>query len=93
MPRQADWDIRAAVAALDLYRSVLWRARLRRWWSALTRRSYSLLSLNQVEATRIVRGNQFAGVCTVPIRQIRGTECRSEDFDANFRPLNAPYPV
>jgi hypothetical protein len=87
VPRDADWDIQAAGTALDLYRTVLWRARLGRWWSTLTRRPHSLLSLNEVITTDIDRGNQFVRMCTVPIRQIRGSEGRSEDFDADFYPL------
>jgi hypothetical protein len=87
LPRDADWGIQAAGNALDLYRSVLCRARLGRWWSALNRRPHSLLSLDGVITTEVDRGNQFARMCTVLIRQIRGSEGRSLDFDAEFRPL------
>jgi hypothetical protein len=84
--RQEDWGVRVAADALDLYRSVLWRARLYRWWSVLTRRSRSLLRLNQAEAIGTVRGSHTVGICAVPIRQIRGSESRSDDFDADFLP-------
>jgi hypothetical protein len=87
LSRQADWGIQAAVTAMYLYRAAVWRARLLRWWSRLTRHPHSLLNLNQVGTTVIVRDNHVVGVCTVPIRRIRGSECRSEDFDADFCPL------
>lgn len=84
--RQDNGELQAAADALELYRSALWRARLRRWWSVLTRRPHSLLTLRQPEAMRTVRGSYPVGICAVPIRQIRGSESRSDDFDADFRP-------
>ena len=84
--RQDDWDNQVVAGALELYRSVLWRARLYRWWSVLTRRPRSLLRLNQAEAVGTVRGSYTVGICAVPIRQIRGSESRSDDFDADFLP-------
>jgi len=33
-----------------------------------------------------VRGSYAVGICAVPVRQIRGSESRSDDFDADFRP-------
>ena len=76
---------RIVTHALDLYRSVLWRAWLQSWWSALTGRSHLLLSLSQPGAVGVVRGTYSVGICAVPIRQILGSENRSEDF-ADFRP-------
>jgi hypothetical protein len=82
-------DGRAQVAAdaLELYRSVLWRARLRRWWSGLVRRLHPLPTAYQPEATNIAGGGYPVGICDVPIRQIRCSESRPEDFDADLRPL------
>jgi hypothetical protein len=84
--RQDDGEVQMAAEALDLYRSVLWRARLRRWWSVLTRHPHSLLALRQSEALGTVRSSYSVGICAVPVRQIRGSENRSDDFDADFRP-------
>jgi hypothetical protein len=87
--RRPDYlGVQAVADALDLYRSLLCRARLSRWWSVLTRRPHSLLTLNQPEATGIVRGSYAVGICAVPIRQIWGSGSRSDDFDADFRPLS-----
>jgi hypothetical protein len=84
--RQDNGEIQAAVGALELYRSALWRARLRRWWSVLTGQSHSLLALHQPESMGTVRGSYAVGICAVPVRQIRGSESRSDDFDADFCP-------
>lgn len=81
-----DREARVAVTALEQYRSVLWRARLRRWWSALTGHPHSLHTLRQPAAIGAVRGTYAVGICTVPIQQIRGSESRSDDFDADFSP-------
>ena len=54
-------------------------------WSTLTRRSRSLRALDEIEATG--DAHRDAGVRTVPISQIRGSESRSSDFDRDFNPL------
>jgi hypothetical protein len=72
-----------------LYAAARNRARLRRVWSALTGRPHRLLDLAAVQARCDVRHRYQAGIHTVPIRQIRGSEGRSRDFDADFRPLRA----
>ena len=79
-------EVRAAAGALELYRSALWRARLRRWWSVLTGQPHSLRTLRGPEAMGTVRGSYAVGICAVPVRQIRGSESRSDDFDAGFHP-------
>ncbi len=84
--RQDTGELQAAARALELYRSALWRARLGRWWSVLTRQPHSLLALRQPEAIGTIRGSYPVGICAVPVRQIRGSESRSDDFDADFSP-------
>jgi hypothetical protein len=81
--RQDDGEVQVVADALDLYRSVLWR----RWWSVLISRPHCRPAFDQPEAKGIVRGGYSVGVCAVPIRQIRCSESRSEDFDADLRPL------
>jgi hypothetical protein len=46
-----------------------------------------MLSLTEVEATCTVNSRRYAGIRTVPIEQIRGSEGRSTDFDRYFHPL------
>jgi hypothetical protein len=63
------------------------RARLRGCWATLTGCSRSLCTLSA--ATGVVSASgHFAGVQTVLVRQIGGTEGRSHDFDSDFNPLN-----
>lgn len=87
LPCPGDWDMRAAAAAQDLYRSVLWRAQAGRWWSLLAHQPHTLLRLSQPSPARFSPCNHAGGVRTVPLRQIRGSECRAEEFDRCFRPL------
>ena len=56
-------------------------------WSTLTGHSHRLLALAEIDATCTVRARCHAGMRTVPISQIRGSEGRSNDFDRDFNPL------
>jgi hypothetical protein len=42
-----------------------------------------------VRGTCTIGGSHYAGTRTVPLRQIRGSEGRSEDFDAEFAPVTS----
>ena len=74
------------VPTATLYFEVRGRARRGQIWSKLSGRSRRLLSLAEVDATR-VHDRHDAGLRTVPIERIRGTEGRSNDFDRAFLPL------
>jgi hypothetical protein len=76
-----------AKMAAQAYRGARFRAGLARTWARLTGRSNELLSLQRVLSEHKVRGSHHGGLQTVEISQIRGSEGRSEDFDAAFRPL------
>ena len=56
-------------------------------WSTLTGHSPRLLALAEINATCTVHARCHAGMRTVPISQIRGSEGRSNDFDRDFNPL------
>ena len=77
----------AISAAAQLYQAARNWGRIHRLRSALTGKSHRLFSLEAVQAACNVRGRRYTGVQTVPIRQIRGSEGRSDDFDVNFAPL------
>lgn len=79
---ELDW-IRSAVALYDRART---RSRWHGLWSVLTRRANQLLDLGQVEASCNIGARCYAGIQTVPLRQIRGSACRSHDFDSLFHP-------
>lgn len=66
------------------------RAIIRGWWynlwAALRGRSSRLLDLRTLSANWRIREHYFLGEQSVPIKQIRGSESRSADFDADFHP-------
>ena len=64
-------------------RSRGWRDRIR---STLTRGNQGLVDLASVEASSAVQARHHAGLRTVTIDEIRGSEGRSKDFDRSFRP-------
>jgi hypothetical protein len=55
--------------------------------SAITGKPNSLLLLSEVDASCDVGARRHAGVRTVQIDQIRGSESRCKDFDREFYPL------
>ena len=75
----------------------LQRAAARRFWrlfagsiwqrlrSLLGRRPAGLLPLRQADAR--TKSSRYLGAMAVPISQIQGSEGKSEEFDAEFRPL------
>lgn len=74
-------------SAGELYRRARSQSRRGRLASALRSDSGRLLDLAEVKATCPVRARFHAGVRSVPLEQIRGSEGRSNDFDHRFRPL------
>ena len=56
-------------------------------WSLLTGHSRCLLTLAEIEATCTIHVYPSAGIQTVPLSQIRGSQGRSDDFDRDFNPL------
>lgn len=73
--------------ASSMYSQARGRAWRRQIWSSLTGKSRQLLSLAEVDATCAVRARRHAGIRTVPISKIRGSEGRCNDFDRDFNPL------
>lgn len=70
-----------------LYHEARKRARLAGARSFLTGEPRQLLSLTEFDATCKVQARRHAGLKTVPISQIRGSEGRCGDFDRYFNPL------
>lgn len=87
--RRADCnpDLYTARAARRLYNQVCLAATLRGLWMRLTRRPNHLRALNTA-VPRMTAGNaHYAGIRTVPLSAICGSENRVDDFDASFYPL------
>ena len=74
--------------AVSLYNRISLKGQLSRLWERLSGSSRRLLTLVEIEKSLKVHNRHFAGIQSVLIRQIRGTEGRSEDFNAGFSPLN-----
>ena len=71
----------------SLYAQARQRARRGQFWASLTGRAKELLSLKQVRTVCAIEMESDAGIRTVPIRQIRGSEGRCRYFDQDFNPL------
>ena len=74
--------------AMVLFRALRLQAGWGRIQARLFGRPQQLRPLAEVRAVAGIRGGHYAGLCAVPINQIRGSEGRSHDFDANFCPRN-----
>jgi hypothetical protein len=86
---QTQQQLEALREATWLYRQVQrdgWWDRLR---ARLTRQCRALYDLAALEGSGKIFRRYYAGVQQVPIRQIRGSEGRTGEFDTTFRPLRA----
>lgn len=72
----------------QLFERAYFRGWLARLWAALRRRPSRLLHLNELASGWTIHSRHFAGSRSVPIKQIRGSENRGDDFDASFHPLH-----
>ncbi len=77
---------RMVLTAVRLYEKAQWRGRLARLAAWLGRRPYHLLDLAAVEQHCQIINRYHAGLQTVPLGQIQGSDGRSHDFDAAFHP-------
>lgn len=73
--------------ALKIFHSALLRGRIARVWGKILRRGQSLIDLDEARCGRPITGSSFKGIQAVAIQQIKGSEGRCADFDANFNPL------
>jgi hypothetical protein len=78
---------RESQATDQLYARALARGRSGLFKSMLTGRSRCLLDLTSVQDNCLVSARRDAGVQTVPIDRIRGSENRVADFDGDFNPV------
>lgn len=86
--RQYDPNIGAMARAVSRFRSLVLRARFRKFWANLTHRSVRLLDLEDVRRSKAIEGSFDLGCVTIPVGSIRGSECRGRDFDDEFLPLD-----
>ena len=86
--RRDDW---AVYNAVKLYRKQRWQALARKVWSVLSGRSCKLYDLAGICPSLASPGYERMGVHSVAINDIRGSESKALDFDADFRPLADHY--
>ena len=89
IPLYLEWSSRGVGNLQEVHRSMQNKAFLGKIFAFLSQHSRSLLDLNtEVSERRIIR-QHYAGVRTIPLNQIKGSEGRSGDFDCDFNPLHA----
>jgi len=71
-----------------LFREAAFRGWLRQLWARITRRCICLVDLDEALGQAAVQSSHYAGLKTVDIRNIRGTQGKADDFDAEFNPIN-----
>ena len=82
------WSSRGMANLQELHRSMLNKAFLGKTLSFLTGHPRHLLDLaTEVSKKRSLR-QYYAGVRTIPLNRIKGSEGRSDDFDCGFNPLH-----
>jgi len=79
----------AMCAALKLYRHARCRCLWAKAWAAITGRSRALMDMSGIRAVCALRASHHAGLQTVAINRILGSEGRCQDFDAGFQPLRS----
>ena len=78
--------MQSAAEAQHEYTQMRSRARFKQLWNRLTRKSENLHDLGRDMARCAEVGGHYAGVPTVQLRKIYGSEGRNLDFDREFNP-------
>lgn len=71
---------------LILFRKVFFQGEIRRLWAKLTRRCFCLRDLNETLECCPVVSSHYAGIKTVNIAKILGTQGKVDEFDREFHP-------
>ena len=73
--------------ALALFRRAFAKGKMSRLLGFLLKKNNHLLSIEQISRGKEIYARHYCGLKTVPIKMIRGSEGRSEDFDRFFNPI------
>jgi hypothetical protein len=71
---------------LTLFQETFTHGWFHRLWAKLTRRCFCLLDLDQTLEISPVESSSYAGLKTVRIDRIQGTQGKVDEFDAEFNP-------
>jgi hypothetical protein len=75
------------IGALALFRRAFAKGKMDRLLAFLINKNNHLLSIEQISKGKEFYARNYCGLKTVPIKMIRGSEGRSEDFDRSFNPI------
>jgi hypothetical protein len=89
IPLYLEWSSRGVGNLQEVHRSMQNKAFLKKIFAFLSQRSRNLLDLTTEVSERKIIRQHYAGVRTVPLSRIKGSEGRSSDFDCDFNPLHA----
>lgn len=82
-------DLQLYHKADDLFNSLRHRASLKQLWYGLRRQESKLLDLASINDSCRIKAQFELGSQSVALDQIVGSASRSQDYDAEFRPLRA----
>jgi hypothetical protein len=86
---QVQFEINRTIKSSDLFWAASRKAKVGRVKRFFSRKSGKLESLEDLLKHNRVVGGYHAGLKSVPVDKIQGSEGRSKDFDAWFRPLGS----
>jgi hypothetical protein len=89
IPLYLEWSSRGVGNLQEVHWSMQNKAFLEKIYAFLSQHSRNLLDLTTEVSERKIIGQHYAGVRTVPLNRIKGSEGRSSDFDCDFNPLHA----
>ena len=72
---------------LTMFREAISHSRFHRLWAFLTRSCFCLSDLDETLKDCPVEASHYAGIKTVNIEKIHGTQGKSDEFDAEFNPI------
>ena len=71
---------------LSMFRQAIFHSQFHQLWAKLTRRCFCLLDLDETLQACPQEASHYAGIKTVDIERIRGTQGKADEFDAEFNP-------
>jgi hypothetical protein len=83
----ADVNRYLAAHTNKLFNDAAWAGLVRRLWATITRKSDRLLDLTDEIPTHVSGDGHYVGIRAVKLSDIRGSENRSYDFNADFAPI------
>lgn len=86
---QGNYEVKAVREALARFDNALRRGWLSRVLQALGFSRRKLMALNTLASGSRIRSRHYAGLQSVPVSLIQGSEGRVGDFDAAFNPLSS----